>query len=152
MPPALTLALLLLAGCEYAYGVTRHVEAPEGCEFSTLEDALRLEPGFSAVESVQDNLCLVRDGDAHASVLSDDHALWIGSIWINREPTADVLQRSMDLQVHLIRRMRSVVPAIPPEEAWITEWVNMEAQLDAAADESRDHATARSSPSRATRR
>ena len=80
-------------------------------------------------------LISVRDGAVHATVSFDGGRVWVGSIWISRPPSEDVLDQSIELQRSLIQRMHRAVPALPSEEAWATEWVRMEAQQGAAAVE-----------------
>ncbi|MCB9886881.1 MAG: hypothetical protein H6838_15425 [Planctomycetes bacterium] len=141
MRVAALLTLPLLAACEYAYGVQRQVATPANFAFSWIEPALTHHPGFSPAESdVVEGDCLVRDGDALARVSFDGRLLWVGSVWINRQPTPGELSRSLDLQSLLIRAVRAAVPSIPAEEAWQIEWVGMKAPANTvrAADTAPD--------------
>jgi hypothetical protein len=133
---AILLALPFLAACEYAFGVQRHAVVPPGLAFRELDAVLVGDPGYSAGESrPEEDYCLVRDGAVHATVSFDGGRVWVGSIWISRPPSEDVLDQSIELQRSLIQRMHRAVPALPSEEAWATEWVRMEAQQGAAAVE-----------------
>jgi hypothetical protein len=125
---AVLLTLPFLAACEYSFGVQRHAALPAGVEFPELESVSVREPGYSAADSrLEDDYCLVSDGDAHASASFDGRRISVASIWTGRRPSDAVLERSIEIQRELIRRMRLALPALRSEESWEIEWVRMEA-------------------------
>jgi hypothetical protein len=142
---ALPLLCFALASCDVFYGVCRRADAPSSFDPRAAQEILRKQPGFDAVDALAwdgTNLwCPFRLDGAIAgfsySPLEEygESGLVMESLWVGHPPDADLLRKSLLLQDTLLRLLSEQLPDFPPPSTFSTEWVNMEAQDGAAADE-----------------
>ena len=136
----LVLALLALSSCDIFYGVVKHAEPGTGFDASIAQDVVRQHPDCIPAAGYpwdgETMLCVARRGEAEAGVgYSAGGRVTVESLWTGRLPAQRVVDEALRLQSELIRLLRARFPKLPPETDWSVDWVRMEAQQGAAADD-----------------
>jgi hypothetical protein len=136
---AASAALLLLAGCEYAYGAEHRVRGPFVFEPAVLQDAVRVQHGARLVAAWDGHELMVTIARDGANVLvgfgpspaDATPELTVSSCWFNRVPGDAELAAAIVLQRELVATLARTVPGFPPPQAFVLAWIGDEAPLGA---------------------
>lgn len=124
-------SLVLLAGCEYLYGVSHRADGPFSFDPTALQEVLGKQPGFRPI-SEWDGKSMAYETDRaweYVFVSCSAEAVEVGSGWVSRVPADDVLSASLARQRDIVELLARAVPGFPPAAAFRVDWIGLESPL-----------------------